>query len=94
MDGVHGITEDIVTNGTTENEHDGRVLALCETARMNSLSLNPKKMQFKSRDCKFFGHRITTNGIGHGHGKLLKEVHSNIDRMSEPLRRLVTSGVE
>ena len=38
--------------------------ALCETGRMNNLSLNPKKMQFKSRDCKFFGHKITTNGIG------------------------------
>ena len=98
LDGVNGIADDIVTHGTTENEHDGRVLALCETARMNNLSLNPKKMQFKLRDCKFFGHRITTNGIGvdsekveaitkmkapeklHGHGKLLKEVHSSIDR--------------
>ena len=64
MDGVHGIADDIVTHGTTKNKHDGRVLALCETARMNNLSLNPKKMQFKLRHCKFFGHRITTNGIG------------------------------
>ena len=64
LDGVHGIADVIVTHGTTENEHDGRVLALCETARMNNLSLNPKKMQFKLRDCKFFGDRITTNGIG------------------------------
>ena len=64
LDGVHGIADDIVPHGTTENEHDSRVLALCETSGMNNLSLNPKKMQFKLRDCKFFGHRITTNGIG------------------------------
>ena len=64
MDGLHGIADDIVTHGTTENEHDGRVLALCETARMNNLSLNPKEVQFKLRDCKFSGHRITINGIG------------------------------
>ena len=64
MDGVHGIADDIVTHDTTENEQDGRVLALCKTAKMNNLSLNPEKMQFKSRDCKFFRHRIITNGIG------------------------------
>ena len=26
---------------------------------MNNLSLNPDKIQFKSTDCKFFGHRLT-----------------------------------
>ena len=30
---------------------------------MNNLSLNPKKIQFKSQDCKFFGHRLTPKGI-------------------------------
>ena len=38
LNGVQGIADDIVTHGTTENEHDGRVLALCETVRMNNLS--------------------------------------------------------
>ena len=49
--------------GATENTHDGTVLILCETATLNNLSLNSKKMQFKSTDCKFFGHRLTPNGI-------------------------------
>ena len=31
--------------------------------RLNSLSLNSKKIQFKSTDCKFFGHRLTPDGI-------------------------------
>ena len=61
--GVLGITDDIVINGPTENTHDGTVLILCETARLNNLSLNSKKMQFKSTDCKFFGHRLTLDGI-------------------------------
>ena len=43
--------------------HDGTVLVLCETARLNNLSLNPKKMQYKSTDCNFFGHRLTPEGI-------------------------------
>ena len=61
--GVLGIVDDIVIHGLTENAHDGTVLILCETSRLNNLSLNSKKMQFKSTDCKFFGHRLTSDGI-------------------------------
>ena len=61
--GVLGIVDDIVIHGATENTHDGTVLVLCKTARLNNLSLNSKKMQFKSTDCKFFGHSLTSDGI-------------------------------
>ena len=61
--GLHGIADDIVIHGATENTHDGTVLVLWETARLNNLSLNSKKMQLKSTDCKFFGHRLTPDGI-------------------------------
>ena len=30
---------------------------------MNNLSFNPDKIQFKSTDCKFFGHRLTPEGL-------------------------------
>ena len=46
-----------------EIEHDARLLTLLETARMNNLSLNPKKIQFKSTDFRFFGHRLTPEGL-------------------------------
>ena len=61
--GVLRITDDIAVHSATENTHDGTVLVLCETARLNNLSLNSKKMQFKSTDCKFFRHRLTPEGI-------------------------------
>ena len=61
--GVLGIADDIVIHGATENTHNGTVLILCETARLNNLSLNSKKMQLKSTDCKFFRHRLTPDGI-------------------------------
>ena len=61
--GVLGIADDIVIHGATKNTHNGTVLMLCETARLNNLSLNSKKMQFKATDCKFFEHRLTTDGI-------------------------------
>ena len=63
LEGVHGIADDILTHGETEVQHDGRLLTLLETARMNNLSLNPDKIQFKSIDCKFFGHRLTPEGL-------------------------------
>ena len=58
-----GIADDIVIHGPTENIHDRTLIILCETARLNNLSLNSKKMQFKSTDSKFFGHRLTPDGI-------------------------------
>ena len=61
--GILRIVDDIVIHGATENTHNGTVLVLCETARLNNLSLNSKKMQFKSTDCKFFRHRLTPDGI-------------------------------
>ena len=54
---VLGIADDIVIHCATENTQDGTVLVLCETARLNNLSL------FKSTDHKFFGHRLTPDGI-------------------------------
>ena len=47
----------------TEVQHDGRLPTLLETVRMNNLSLNPDKIQFKSTDFKFFGHRLTPEGL-------------------------------
>ena len=61
--GVLGIADDIVIHSATENKHDGTILVLCETAKLNNLSLNSKKMQFKSTDCKFFGHRLNPDSI-------------------------------
>ena len=63
LKGIHGIVNDILTHVETEIQHDGRLLTLLETARMNNLSPNPDKIQFKSTDCKFFGHRLTPEGL-------------------------------
>ena len=49
--------------GESEIEHDTNFITLCETARANGLKLNAKKLQFKSKDCKFFGHKLTPNGL-------------------------------
>ena len=43
LPGVIGIADDILTHGSKTAEHDWRVIALLETARLNSLTLNSKK---------------------------------------------------
>ena len=63
LKGVHSIVNDILTHGETEVQHDGRLLTLLETVRMNNLSLNPDKIQFKSTDSKSFRHRLTPEGL-------------------------------
>ena len=63
LEGIHGIADDILTHGETEIQQDGRLLTLLETARMNNFSLNPDKIQFKSTDCKFFGHRLIPEAL-------------------------------
>ena len=63
LPGVTGIADDILTHGSTIKDHEGRIIALLETARQNNLTLNSKKMQFRSQDCKFLGHRLTPEGL-------------------------------
>ena len=58
-----GIADDIVMYGENEIEHDASFITLCETARANGLKLNAKKLQFKLNDCKFFGHKLTPDGL-------------------------------
>ena len=58
-----GIVDDMIIYGENEIEHDASFIILCETARVNGLRLNAKKLQFKSSDCKFFGHKLTPDGL-------------------------------
>ena len=63
MPNTIGITDDIVIYGENEIEHDASFITLYETVRANGLKLNAKKLQFKSNDCKFFGHKLTPDGL-------------------------------
>ena len=62
-DGVSGIADDVLIHGKTREDHDARVIQLLELARKNGLRLSAKKLQFASQDCKFFGHRLTKEGL-------------------------------
>ena len=57
--GITGYIDDIITRGVDSKDHDVNLLQLLETARMNGIKFNPKKLQFKTTKCDFFGQTIT-----------------------------------
>ena len=59
MKGITGCVDDILTRGVDSKDHDVNLLQLLETARMNGIKFNPKKLQFKTTKCDFFGQTIT-----------------------------------
>ena len=63
MPNTIGIADDIFIYGENEIEHDASFITLCETARANGLKLNAKKLQFKLNDFKFFGQKLTPDGL-------------------------------
>ena len=63
LEGVLEIADEILTHGKNKVQHDGRLLALFKTEQLNNLTFNLRKMQFKSRDCEFFRHRLTPQTI-------------------------------
>lgn len=64
MKGITGCADDILTRGVDSKDHDDVNLPrLLETARMNGIKFNPKKLQFKTTECEFFGQTLTPVGM-------------------------------
>ena len=61
--GGGGGVDDVSARGVDSKDHDVNVLRLLETARMNGIKFIPKKLQFKSTKCTFFGHTLTPEGV-------------------------------
>ena len=55
MEGVTGITDDMVIAGKDEMEHDRNFLAFMEKCMENNLTLNLEKIQFKQTQVSFYG---------------------------------------
>ena len=63
VDGVTGIADDTFTFGKSERDHDNHLINILETARKNSVKLNPDKFQFKVPEASFFGKKWTAEGL-------------------------------
>ena len=53
--GVINIADDLLVYGETIEEHDNNLKALLNRCRDVNLTLNPKKLRFKSDNVPFFG---------------------------------------
>ena len=63
MKGITGCVDDMLVRGVDSKDHDVNLLRLLERARMNGIKFNPKKLQFKTTECEFFGQTLTTVGM-------------------------------
>jgi hypothetical protein len=57
------IVDDILVWGTTEKEHDTRLLKVLDRARAINLKLKLKKFQFKVKEISYVGHLLTGDGL-------------------------------
>ena len=89
LPGVIGVADGILQKGSMITEHNGIVIALLETARLNSLTLNSKKMQFRSQDCTFFGHRLSPDGLNVDSDKVLAITQMKSPETIKDLRSLL-----
>ena len=63
LNGVLNIADDLLVYGSTIEEHDNNLKALLNRCRDVNLTLNPKKLRFKSENVPFFGNIVTSKGI-------------------------------
>ena len=58
MEGITGITDDMVIAGRDEMEHDRNLLTFMEKCMSNNLTLNLEKIQLKQSRVSFYGHTV------------------------------------
>ncbi len=57
------VVDDLMIFVATEEEHDKKVVAVLNKARMIGRRLNPGKVQLKQTSVKFLGHTISWKGV-------------------------------
>ena len=58
--GVTTIADDVLAKGDSEINHNLAVLSLLEIAQSNNLKFGADKVQFRTRECNFFGKLLTS----------------------------------
>ena len=74
LDGCFGISDNICIFGSTEDEHDARLLKLMEAAKMHGLVFNSAKCAIKKQSISFFGNVYSKYGISPDPAKV-QDIH-------------------
>ena len=86
MEGVTGITDDMVIAGRDEIEHDRNFLAFMEKCMNNNLTLHSEKIQFKQSQVSFYGHCWSKHGISPDPKKIQTLNHMELPTDKETMR--------
>ena len=80
--GITGCIDDILTRGVDSKDHDVNLLQLLETARMNGIKFDSKKLQFKTTKCNFFRQTIKPEDMKVDHKKVeaIKQMKETKDK--------------
>ena len=80
--GIMGCIDDILTRGVDSKDHDVNLLQLLETARMNGIKFDSKKLQFKTTKCNLFGQTIKPEDMKVDHKKVeaIKQMKETKDK--------------
>ena len=86
MEGVTGITDDMIIAGKDEMEHNRNFLAFMERCMENNLTLNSEKIQFKQSQVSFYGHIWSKHSISPDPKKIQALKHMEFPPDKETMR--------
>ena len=61
--GIYAYLDDILVVGSTEKEHDSRLIELLQLLKSRNVNLNKNKCIIKAKQVPFLGYILTTDGI-------------------------------
>ena len=70
LEGIKHISNDIIIWGTSQEEHDRRLIALLTRLEEAGLTINVEKSKISKDEIEFFGLRIGRNGVGLANDKI------------------------
>ena len=86
MEGVTGITDDMVIAGRDQMEHDRNFIAFMEKCMSKNLTLNLEKIQFKQSQVSFYGHCWSKHGTSPDPKKIKALSHIEFPLDKETMR--------
>ena len=63
QEGAVCMMDDILIYGSTQDEHDSRLISVLDKIKASGATLNEDKCQFSKKSIKFLGHIIDSSGI-------------------------------
>ncbi|XP_046858591.1 uncharacterized protein K02A2.6-like [Xenia sp. Carnegie-2017] len=89
IDGCEIIMDDILVWGTTEKEHDERIINVLNRAREINLKLKKEKTKVKVTSVDYMGHKITSDGLQSDPEKIKAIVNMPIPKDKKDLQRFL-----